>query len=564
MTTTDSLDTHRRLSTTQLQHLAQHGWLVATKFIDDTFTASLRDDIAQLRRDGYFHVAKIGHDGMVQDERTPFRDVRHSETCELTQGVDLPSHTGRDAVYQVLDQLRMDLQGSPVVKQGPVTRTLHALDTQLAELMYAHYPAGGYYKRHQDAEAETPSAWRQYSFLLYLNADWQPSHGGALRLHRDSGGDELPVSELPNFIDIPPQSGTLVVFRSDLVPHEVLTTHQERSAVVGWFLAAEDPNCNIDKDKNNDNRSVPVEHNSIDPDTLAALRALRDAVPRMAQKLQPQPADDHSGLIWAETTNDWGIVMAGSPPPVPPPKKPVYEDTDVRYWKKIATFSTTGTIQTLALGGQRLRQATDLHTNLVQPSLLQSIVTLDMANTDVALDVLTAVLKAAPAVQQLFLGGNGLGADGLAALSPHLPDRLQVLDLRYNDLQGSSAADALAALHVEKLHVEGNPLGDEGAAALPIGMHCRELYAGQCGIGPIGAASLSKKLKGSILEKLYLEGNRLGNAGANSLRAALQQGGHKLQKLYVDNNGLSKKNALALGAAVGSATQIGDGGFYQD
>ena len=253
-----------RLSKTQLEYLAQHGWVVAPNFISDTLAASLRDDIARLRGAGHFAVAKIGHDGMVQDEVTPFRDIRHSETCELTKGVHLPAHTGRDAAYQVLDQLREDLQAKSAV--GPATQSLHTLDTQLAELMYAHYPAGGYYRRHCDAEAETPSAWRQFSFLLYLNPNWLPAHGGALRLHRDSGVDELPVGELPNFVDIPPQAGTLVVFRSDLVPHEVLTTNQERSAVVGWFLAAEDPN-RTQNNNNHTNNPISVGQNDIAPDT---------------------------------------------------------------------------------------------------------------------------------------------------------------------------------------------------------------------------------------------------------------------------------------------------------
>lgn len=87
---------------------------------------------------------------------------------------------------------------------------------------------------------------------------------------------------------------------------------------------------------------------------------------------------------------------------------------------------------------------------------------------------------------------------------------------------------------------------------------------GQCQIGPQGAASLADKLAGSILEKLYLEGNHIGDAGADTLRQALLRGKHKVEKLYVDNNGLSKENALALGAAVNSATVIGDAAFYQD
>ena len=559
-----------RLTREQLEHLSQHGWVIAPDFVDTSLAADLRSDIGALRADGHFTVAKIGHNGMVQDETTPFRDIRHSETCELTKGVDLPPHKGRQAIFDAMDQLRQDLQG-PVVTQGPATQDLLELDTKLAELMYAWYPVGGYYRRHRDAEADTPSAWRQYSFLLYLNADWKPDHGGALRLHCDSGGDELPAGELPNFIDVPPQQGTMVVFRSDLVPHEVLTTHKERSAVVGWFLAAKDPNATTTRQSsssNNNNNTHPSDPlgNFIAPDTLAALRALRAAVPRMAQKLEPQPAVDNSGMIWAETTNDWGIVMAGAPPPVPPPQEPTFPDTDVRYWKKIVTFNTAGTLQTLSLGGQRLRQMSvaELEATLVKPALLETVVTLDLANTDVNLETLTAVLKSTPGLQQLYLGGNGLGAEGLTAILPHLPPNLQVLDIRYNDLNGTSAGTALALLQSEKLHLEGNPLGDAGAAALCLGQRCRELYAGQCEIGPQGAAALAEKLSGSALEKLYLEGNHIGNAGADALRQALIQGDHKVEKLYVDNNGLSKENAIALGAAVNSATVIGDAAFFQE
>lgn len=49
--------------------------------------------------------------------------------------------------------------------------------------------------------------------------------GGALRI----------FSPEESFVDISPSRGTLVVFRSDSVPHEVLESHRARLAVVGWF-----------------------------------------------------------------------------------------------------------------------------------------------------------------------------------------------------------------------------------------------------------------------------------------------------------------------------------------
>jgi hypothetical protein len=57
-----------------------------------------------------------------------------------------------------------------------------------------------------------------------------------LRLHFDSGGDALPLNEEPNYRDVEPHGGTLVLLQSDSIPHEVLdTVGRDRLAVVGWY-----------------------------------------------------------------------------------------------------------------------------------------------------------------------------------------------------------------------------------------------------------------------------------------------------------------------------------------
>jgi hypothetical protein len=256
---------------------------------------------------------------------------------------------------------------------------------------------------------------------------------------------------------------------------------------VGWFLASEPPVSQPASDNGSTTEvtATASANSNIRTDVLEALRGLREKVPRLAQKLQPQPPPDHSGMIWADTTNEWGIVMEGTPPETPQqPVEPIFSDTDIRYWKRIATFSTKGELQTLSLGGQRLRQISD-PTLLVQPALLESVVTMDLANTDVSLDILCQILKSSSNVQQLYLGGNGLKAQGLDSIAQLLGELspLQVLDLRYNDIDYT---ESLASLkQVDQLHLEGNPLGDAGAAALAIST-CRELYLGQCRIGPSG------------------------------------------------------------------------------
>jgi SM-20-related protein len=108
-------------------------------------------------------------------------------------------------------------------------------------------PHGGYYRKHLDA-LNAGSRSREFSFILYLNNEWEPAHGGHLRVFLDYDSEET-RSVLPdhskrldafhasnlNYIDVPPLAGTMVLFKSDTVPHEVRPTSQKRIAIVGWF-----------------------------------------------------------------------------------------------------------------------------------------------------------------------------------------------------------------------------------------------------------------------------------------------------------------------------------------
>ena len=53
-----------------------------------------------------------------------------------------------------------------------------------------------------------------------------------LSLHRIYGSGGAEDDDAP-FVDVPPKAGTLVLFRSDTVPHEVLETSAERLAIAG-------------------------------------------------------------------------------------------------------------------------------------------------------------------------------------------------------------------------------------------------------------------------------------------------------------------------------------------
>jgi len=96
------------------------------------------------------------------------------------------------------------------------------------EMHYSVYPKGTFYKRHLDQFEKDDN--RILSFICYLNFSWKKEDGGALRLYQNSEGDK------GRYIDISPQAGRLVCFKSDVLEHEVLLTNKTRYSLTGWML----------------------------------------------------------------------------------------------------------------------------------------------------------------------------------------------------------------------------------------------------------------------------------------------------------------------------------------
>ena len=300
---------------------------------------------------------------------------------------------------------------------------------------------------------------------------------------------------------------------------------------------------------------------SIDPTTLAALRSLRDAIPKLHEKLRGS-TDDRSGVLTDHQVNEWGIpIVAETTAPAAPS---ALSDEEPAYWEKIADLNEKGRVASLLLGGHRLFSVNI--SELLTADLLQSVTKLDLAGTDMPVDALCQIIRRAPGLLALYLGGNSLGDAGMEHIVKALPQSLQLLDVRYNDI-GHSGAVVLAdflkrSQSCEKLYLEGNALGDAGAHALSDTGCVKELYLGQNNIGPAGACSLANGLTkpSTRLERLYLEGNHIGADGAISFQRALKTVGDKkkLKNLFVDNNSIGKTESMKLGQALSSSTMIGD------
>jgi SM-20-related protein len=94
------------------------------------------------------------------------------------------------------------------------------------EIQVARYPGGGAaYARHRDAFRDGRDP-RVVTAIYYLNPGWTAAAGGVLRLY--TAGADGPV-------DVEPVLDRIVIFRSELVEHEVLPAHAPRLAVTAWF-----------------------------------------------------------------------------------------------------------------------------------------------------------------------------------------------------------------------------------------------------------------------------------------------------------------------------------------
>lgn len=112
------------------------------------------------------------------------------------------------------------------------------------------YPGeGSRFANHID---NTTKDGRRLTVLVYLNPDWKPEQGGALRVTPKDDSNTLVSSnkETTNHnndvhapitlsktkvVDISPISGRVAMFYSSEIPHEVMPTYGNRHAITIWY-----------------------------------------------------------------------------------------------------------------------------------------------------------------------------------------------------------------------------------------------------------------------------------------------------------------------------------------
>lgn len=91
------------------------------------------------------------------------------------------------------------------------------------EFHYAYYETGSFYKRHLDRFKNDRG--RKFSFVLYLNENWQEPSNGGLSLYLEN-----------EEVRLYPLEGRVVFFRSDQTEHEVHpSSDRPRLSIAGWL-----------------------------------------------------------------------------------------------------------------------------------------------------------------------------------------------------------------------------------------------------------------------------------------------------------------------------------------
>lgn len=94
------------------------------------------------------------------------------------------------------------------------------------EMHLSQYDTGSFYKKHLDQSTQNKN--RILTVIIYLNKNWQSTDGGLLSVYSGTDSEKILFQVNPTF-------GKLVVFRSDLFPHEVMVANKKRRALTGWF-----------------------------------------------------------------------------------------------------------------------------------------------------------------------------------------------------------------------------------------------------------------------------------------------------------------------------------------
>lgn len=184
-----------------IDDLVEHGWSQQNIFLPNDLTLALAAECRLLAGRGALKRAGVGRDATLR------ADIRGDQILWLKAG----QSAACDRYLGSMESLRLALN-----------RSLY-LGLEEYESHFACYAPSASYMKHLDRFRDDDG--RTVSVVIYLNEDWLPGQGGALRLHPHDKCTQ----------DIAPLAGRLVLFLSADMWHEVLPATRDRLSLAGWF-----------------------------------------------------------------------------------------------------------------------------------------------------------------------------------------------------------------------------------------------------------------------------------------------------------------------------------------
>ena len=180
--------------------LSEKGWFFQESVLEPEFLQEVSKELENRK----FKSATVGENKNLQV------DIRNDKICWLEK--DDASDTVQK-YFSIIDDLKKSL------------KEYFFLSIKDFEVHFAEYEPGGFYKPHYDNFKGKNK--RVITFITYLNEHWKQDDGGTLKIHSDGDGTS---------IELEPKSGSVVIFLSDKILHEVTQSHKKRKALTGWLL----------------------------------------------------------------------------------------------------------------------------------------------------------------------------------------------------------------------------------------------------------------------------------------------------------------------------------------
>lgn len=230
-----------------------------------------RDEVCWIR-------SSVGNDDNGNETASSGSSEDDYEPDEISRGEDEPKRS-RGGLNRAVSILR---GAAALLQEHHPLRVL----TVPRNCMVASYgPDGAHYVAHRDNHGNTLSDRRCFTLILYLNdPDWDMERdGGALRAYVGADTTDQEGNSARKIVDICPKGGTLVMFRSRVLLHEVLPAHRRRWALSVW----------IEED-------FPVQHNG---DCAPSSVLLHEAAAGASNNRDSDQVQEHVGIEVAAIEN---------------------------------------------------------------------------------------------------------------------------------------------------------------------------------------------------------------------------------------------------------------------